>query len=302
VDADEAVYAVYYFDNGASGWHLKNNVATNSQNAFAYFMTSGLTTSWKWQDPCKDASAHNITVDHLWYQSTKEPLNRCGQCGCVVQNSTVVEVPANESLPAVAKAIMEAAGAKPSSMKGMVLQEMVQETGRIPLKFDDCDDPVADLASVFVFGTARFTVLSEALVRLERLPHSGQGSFDDRASTVVINRRLPPVRPLNVSHRNNTIQIETAKLRITYFESVPASPSGDFSAANLEIVLKQSGTSWRPGQVDSANLNGTYMHLDCYVSSNSHPCPPVRPWCNPSRTLRKPCLLPPDFHQISTLR
>jgi hypothetical protein len=94
------------------------------------------------------------------------------------------------------------------------------------LKVDDSaattDDPVADPAATFIFGQARFTVLSEALVRLERLPEgilASQGSFDDRASTVVINRRMPPVQPIQVSHPNSSsIVIDTARLRITYHE------------------------------------------------------------------------------------
>eukprot|EP01051_Picozoa_sp_SAG22_P008209 SAG22_NODE_612_length_8579_cov_3.684906_7_plen_1630_part_00 len=56
-----------------------------------------------------------------------EPASRAntwkgpGQCGCVVQNSTVFESSANESLPAVAKAIMNAAGARVKTDDGLAL-------------------------------------------------------------------------------------------------------------------------------------------------------------------------------------
>jgi hypothetical protein len=39
IDHDEHVFAIYYFDNGASHYHCTYNVATNSTVAWAYFMT-----------------------------------------------------------------------------------------------------------------------------------------------------------------------------------------------------------------------------------------------------------------------
>lgn len=53
---------------------------------------------------------------------------------------------------------------------------------------DDRPDPMADAKAVVVAGSARFTVLSDRLVRMEWSP---DGTFEDRASQVVINRRLP---------------------------------------------------------------------------------------------------------------
>lgn len=38
IDLVEAVFAVYYLDNGASYWHVVNNVASNSSLAWAFFM------------------------------------------------------------------------------------------------------------------------------------------------------------------------------------------------------------------------------------------------------------------------
>ena len=69
VDQDEHVFAVYYLDNGASHWHVTQNVATNSTVAWAYFMTGGT--------GIPSNAAHNNTVDHLWYQGDAAPHDNC---------------------------------------------------------------------------------------------------------------------------------------------------------------------------------------------------------------------------------
>ena len=50
------------------------------------------------------------------------------------------------------------------------------------------DNPVADPKAVVTFGHARFTVLTPQLIRME---WSADGKFEDHASMVFINRRLP---------------------------------------------------------------------------------------------------------------
>ena len=49
-------------------------------------------------------------------------------------------------------------------------------------------DPVADSHAVVTLGHARFTVLTSQLVRME---WSADGKFEDHASFVFLNRRLP---------------------------------------------------------------------------------------------------------------
>ena len=50
------------------------------------------------------------------------------------------------------------------------------------------DNPVADPKAVVTIGNARFTVLTPQLIRME---WSADGKFEDHASMVFINRRLP---------------------------------------------------------------------------------------------------------------
>src|SRR6202167_568667 len=49
-------------------------------------------------------------------------------------------------------------------------------------------DPVADPRSVVTTGHARFTVLTPQLIRME---WAADGKFEDHASLVFLNRRLP---------------------------------------------------------------------------------------------------------------
>ena len=108
VDHDEHVFAVYYLDNGASHWHVTQNVATNSSTQWAFFMTPGTGV------PAN--AAHNNSVDHLWYQDELPPFNGCQKYGCDVDNATVFKVPAGQPLPPPALAIMAAAGAMPAHL------------------------------------------------------------------------------------------------------------------------------------------------------------------------------------------
>ena len=81
-------------------------------------------------------------------------------------------------------------------------------------------DPAADPAAVVTFGGARFTVLSDRLIRMETSAASdsrGGGSYDDRATAVVVNRRFPAVPSFTVTHPNaSAVTISTKALRLTY--------------------------------------------------------------------------------------
>ena len=53
---------------------------------------------------------------------------------------------------------------------------------------EDSTDPVADPKAVVTIGNARFTVLTSELIRME---WAADGKFEDHASFVFLNRRLP---------------------------------------------------------------------------------------------------------------
>jgi hypothetical protein len=80
-DADEAVFAVYYLDNGSSRWDVFQNVGSNSPLPWCYFMTGGGGPSGK---------ASNSSVSKLWCQDTSPGRNDCADLGCTVDDSSVL--------------------------------------------------------------------------------------------------------------------------------------------------------------------------------------------------------------------
>lgn len=117
------------------------------------------------------------------------------------------------------------------------------------------NDPAADPRAVVVSGQARFTVLTPQLIRME---WSEGGRFEDRASLVFINRRLP-VPVFKRSEVNGWIALQTEKLQLRYKIG-----SGRFEKDNLEVTLDLGGREvvWHPGMKDDGNLKGTIRTLD----------------------------------------
>src|SRR4051812_28329701 len=117
------------------------------------------------------------------------------------------------------------------------------------------EDPVADPRAVVVSGKARFTVLTPQLIRME---WAEDGKFEDHASLVFINRRLPVPKITNTTE-GQSLSIDTDKLSVSY-----KSNSGSFTADNLEISFDLNGqrVTWHPGMPQTANLGGTLRTLD----------------------------------------
>ncbi len=110
-------------------------------------------------------------------------------------------------------------------------------------------DPKADPAAVVKVGNARFTVLTDRLIRME---WASDGFFEDRATLTFVNRRLPvPAFKKSVSGEGCTI--DTGALKLTY-------RGGEFRPESLSVEGK--GFSWRYGDEDKGNLLGTTRTLD----------------------------------------
>ena len=79
-------------------------------------------------------------------------------------------------------------------------------------------NPVANPAAVVESkdGHARFTVLTERLVRLE---WTSKAEFEDRASIAIVNRFVPKVPDFTQSQDNQTTVIKTAFFNLTYTEN-----------------------------------------------------------------------------------
>src|SRR5690348_1682596 len=123
---------------------------------------------------------------------------------------------------------------------------------------DPINNPVADPQAIVIFRNARFTVLTPQLIRME---WAADRKFEDHASLVFINRRLPvPKFSHRVEERGHKLILETDALTLTYM------PTGDghFTPDDLTISLTVDGkpTVWNPGTIDTRNLKGTARTLD----------------------------------------
>jgi alpha-glucosidase len=126
-------------------------------------------------------------------------------------------------------------------------------------------DPVADPSAVVTMGNARFTVLTPELIRME---WAADGKFEDHASFVFLNRRMPvPKFGHAVTDDGKKLTLKTGALVLTY---APA-PDSRFTPENLTIELTVDGKPvvWHPGLADPENLQGTTRTLDGALGSKT---------------------------------
>ncbi|HTB97890.1 MAG TPA: TIM-barrel domain-containing protein [Terracidiphilus sp.] len=132
-------------------------------------------------------------------------------------------------------------------------------------------NPIADPRAIVTLGNARFTVLTPELIRME---WAADGKFEDHASFVFINRRLPvPKFEREIEERGASrhLKIKTDALTLTY---TPVSTPGvdpRFTPDNLKIILNVDGKEvvWHPGIDNPGNLQGTTRTLDGALGSKT---------------------------------
>ncbi len=116
------------------------------------------------------------------------------------------------------------------------------------------NNPVADKDAVVTIGQARFTVLTDRLIRME---WSENGKFEDNATLAIVNRNLP-VPHFTVRNLGDGVQIKTKSVTLRY------DGSGKFNGDNLSVAFRMNGktVTWKPGMDDKGNLMGTIRTLD----------------------------------------
>lgn len=121
------------------------------------------------------------------------------------------------------------------------------------------NNPAASPEAVVVCGKARFTVLTDRLIRME---YASDGRFEDRASLAVVNRRLPVPR-FEVEASGRGVVIRTDSLTLSY------SGRGKFGSGNLWVDFRMGGGTkrWTPGLPPEGNLLGTARTLDRFDGS-----------------------------------
>jgi alpha-glucosidase len=162
------------------------------------------------------------------------------------------------SLPIVAHALLSLMASVLFGLNAVQAQDISS-----PSHAPGFNNPVADPRAVVIFRNARFTVLTPQMIRMEWVK---SGSFEDHASLVFLNRRLPvPIYTHSVSRDQNgleRLEIKTSALTLVYAPQAP--DAGKFSESNLHITLEVAGSQqiWHPGRQDTGNLGGTAASLD----------------------------------------
>ncbi|CAE7381411.1 unnamed protein product, partial [Symbiodinium natans] len=124
-------------------------------------------------------------------------------------------------------------------------------------------NPRADPAAVHRCDNAtRFTFLTPRLVRVE---FSQEGAFEDRATTAIENRRLPPPQVLRVTTGPVWCEVtaiwEDDGSESTMTVHYRPGAAGD-TAIEVETVLGDGEiVRWRQGDEDTGNLKGTRFDL-----------------------------------------
>ena len=112
-------------------------------------------------------------------------------------------------------------------------------------------------------GKARFTVLTPRIVRME---WAEDGKFEDRASMVFINRKLPPPAGMGYEQMGPNIHIaltDSPHLYLNY--KVNRDQIRPFDSQDLELGCDAGNgqkVTWHPGLENTGNLGGTIRTLD----------------------------------------
>lgn len=108
---------------------------------------------------------------------------------------------------------------------------------------------------MIAFGSARFTFLTDRMLRLE---WAGDGVFEDRPTLVARNRSGEAVA-FERETEDNRLVLRTNALTVTFEDD-----GRPFHPENLAIQIKSGGATetWHPGSRAQGNLKGTVRTLD----------------------------------------
>jgi hypothetical protein len=120
--------------------------------------------------------------------------------------------------------------------------------------------PQSPPEAVVISGRARFTVLTDRLLRMEYSSADG-AAFEDRATMFAINRDLGVVPSFTQGvDSEGVLTITTSALKLTFKEG-----GEGFTEDSLSVVSVDSASAfedWHFGKADRGNLLGTIRTLD----------------------------------------
>lgn len=114
-------------------------------------------------------------------------------------------------------------------------------------------DPVADVGQIVVAGNVRVSVLTDRLLRVE---YSPDGSFEDRPSLAVANRKFPTTTYETLIN-GSSLTVRTAQVTLKISDV-----TRPFSSRRVTAERNGDGARWHFGMVDRSNLGGTVRTLD----------------------------------------
>jgi alpha-glucosidase (family GH31 glycosyl hydrolase) len=146
-----------------------------------------------------------------------------------------------------------------AALRCMFIFGMLLQTRLVGAAVDsESYNPVADPRALVRVGSARFTVLTPQLIRLE---WAKDGEFEDHASFAFVNRTLPVPPFTQQTGPGNRVVLKTDALTLVYN---PGDTDGKFTPDDLTVSLSLDGKEvvWKPGTEDAGNLLGTTRTLD----------------------------------------
>lgn len=141
--------------------------------------------------------------------------------------------------------------------------EVVPASTLHPPAWVEAYSPLPLPGSTVESGSARFTILSAALIRMEWSPHSPP-VFHDQGTFFAVNRRAAALpRYSHATSAEGVLTISTSALTLRYApgEGGQAAATAGFLPSTLSITLAD-GRVWRAGDAPTGSLHGTIRTLD----------------------------------------
>jgi len=123
----------------------------------------------------------------------------------------------------------------------------------IPTHYTIDAHPIANPDAILTIGNARFTLLTQRLIRIE---YSPTASFEDRPSQAIWYREQD-VPPFTVDTTDGVLTLDSGYLTLRYDSNL-----GHFTPDSLTIHVKSTDTTWHFGDANPLNLKGTARTLD----------------------------------------
>ena len=100
--------------------------------------------------------------------------------------------------------------------------------------------------------TYRFSILTPRLIRIE---YNKDGFFEDRPTSLVVNRKFPECR-FNIDYQELSITISTEYFTLKYIKESP------ISSKSIKVIVNGTEKEWTPGHQDYRNYGSIGYSLD----------------------------------------